>query len=125
MNFPEVGARIVALENRIVLGSHKKDDRTISNAVSCICAKADLSSSPRNDFTRGKAMNLKDTIAIVTGGGSGLGEATIREFAGAGARVAILDLAASPGAKVAESLGDKAIFVNADVVSDDQVKDAV
>jgi NAD(P)-dependent dehydrogenase (short-subunit alcohol dehydrogenase family) len=70
-------------------------------------------------------MNLKDAVAIVTGGGSGLGEATIREFAGAGARVAILDLPSSPGAKVAESLGDKAIFVPADVVNEDQVKDAI
>src|ERR1039457_925429 len=70
-------------------------------------------------------MNLKNAVALVTGGGSGLGEATVREFASAGARVAILDLPSSPGAKVAESLGANAVFVPADVVSEDQVKDAV
>ncbi len=52
-------------------------------------------------------MNLKNAVALVTGGGSGLGEATVREFAAAGAKVAILDLPSSPGAKVAESLGAK------------------
>jgi len=70
-------------------------------------------------------MNLKDAIALVTGGGSGLGEATAREFAGAGARVAILDLESSPGAKVAESFGDKGLFIAADVVSADGVAAAV
>ncbi len=70
-------------------------------------------------------MNLKNAIAIVTGGGSGLGEATVREFASAGAKIVILDLPASPGAKVAESLGANAIFVEADVASGDQVTDAV
>ena len=70
-------------------------------------------------------MNLKNAVALVTGGGSGLGEATVREFASAGAKVAILDLPSSPGAKVAESLGDNAIFVQADVGSADQVTDAI
>lgn len=70
-------------------------------------------------------MQLKDSVALVTGGGSGLGEATIREFAGAGARVAILDLPSSAGAKVADSIGERALFVPADVVSADQVTDAV
>jgi NAD(P)-dependent dehydrogenase (short-subunit alcohol dehydrogenase family) len=70
-------------------------------------------------------MQLKDSVALVTGGGSGLGEATIREFTGAGARVAILDLPSSAGAKVADSIGGRAIFVPADVVSADQVTDAV
>lgn len=70
-------------------------------------------------------MELKDAVAMVTGGGSGLGEATAREFARMGARVAILDLPKSPGAKVAESLGEKGIFVTADVASADDVAQAV
>lgn len=70
-------------------------------------------------------MNLKNAVALVTGGGSGLGEATVREFASAGAKVAILDLPSSPGAKVAESLGANALFVEADVASSDQVTDAI
>jgi NAD(P)-dependent dehydrogenase (short-subunit alcohol dehydrogenase family) len=70
-------------------------------------------------------MNLKDSVALVTGGGSGLGEATAREFHAAGARTAILDLPASPGQKVAESLGERAMFVAADVVSDKEVSAAV
>ncbi len=70
-------------------------------------------------------MNLKDAVALITGGGSGLGEATAREFAGAGARIAILDLQSSPGAKVAESFGDRGMFVAADVVSADGAAEAV
>jgi len=68
-------------------------------------------------------MNLKDAVALVTGGGSGLGEGTSREFAAAGAKVAILDLPASPGQTVANSLGG--LFVAADVVSDKEVAQAV
>jgi hypothetical protein len=56
-------------------------------------------------------MNLKDAVAIITGGGSGLGEATAREFADGGAKIVILDLPASPGAKVAESFGNNGLFV--------------
>ncbi|MGH7931796.1 MAG: 3-hydroxyacyl-CoA dehydrogenase [Candidatus Binataceae bacterium] len=70
-------------------------------------------------------MKLQDAVALITGGGSGLGEATAREFAGAGAKIVVLDLPASPGLKVAESLGDKGLFVAADVVSGDAVSAAV
>jgi NAD(P)-dependent dehydrogenase (short-subunit alcohol dehydrogenase family) len=70
-------------------------------------------------------MNLKDKVAVITGGGSGLGEATGREFAAAGARVVVLDLANSPGPKVADSLGDKGLFVAADVVSGDALEGAI
>jgi len=70
-------------------------------------------------------MNLKNSVALISGGGSGLGEATAREFAATGAKIAILDLLASPGLKVAESLGREAVFVPADVVSDKEVTEAV
>jgi 3-hydroxyacyl-CoA dehydrogenase / 3-hydroxy-2-methylbutyryl-CoA dehydrogenase len=70
-------------------------------------------------------MNLKDAVAVITGGGSGLGAATAQEFAERGAKVAILDLPSSPGAKVAEGFGAKGLFVAADVTSGAEVEAAV
>ncbi|MGH7950084.1 MAG: SDR family NAD(P)-dependent oxidoreductase, partial [Candidatus Binataceae bacterium] len=70
-------------------------------------------------------MELKNAIALITGGGSGLGEATAREFANVGAKIAILDLPASPGVAVAESLGASGLFVAADVAAGDPVAQAV
>jgi 3-hydroxyacyl-CoA dehydrogenase/3-hydroxy-2-methylbutyryl-CoA dehydrogenase len=70
-------------------------------------------------------MKLKDAVAVITGGGSGLGEATSREFASAGARIVVLDLANSPGPRVAESFGEQGLFVAADVVSGDAVEAAI
>ena len=49
-------------------------------------------------------MKLEGTVAIVTGGGSGLGAATARRLAAAGARVAVLDLDAVAAAKVADDI---------------------
>ena len=69
------------------------------------------------------SMEINGLSAIVTGGGSGLGEATARELASRGARVAILDLGRSNGAEVASSLSG--VFVEADVTSDEQVTAAV
>lgn len=70
-------------------------------------------------------MKLQDAIALISGGGSGLGEATAREFAAAGARIVVLDLPGSPGAKVAESFGDNGLFCAADVISGDGVANAI
>ena len=64
-------------------------------------------------------MNISDTVAIVTGGASGLGLATSRALAAAGARVVILDLAAPT-----EPL-DGTTFVTADVTSEADVAAAV
>ena len=70
-------------------------------------------------------MQIQGIGAVVTGGGSGLGEATARALAARGARVAILDLGRSKGAEVAKSIGDAAIFCEADVASEEQVTAAL
>ncbi|MBZ9893951.1 MULTISPECIES: 3-hydroxyacyl-CoA dehydrogenase [unclassified Mesorhizobium] len=62
-------------------------------------------------------MNPNGEVAVVTGGGSGLGEATARALAARGARVAILDVGVDRAAKVAAEIGG--IAVQCDVGSAD------
>lgn len=64
-----------------------------------------------------------DDVVLVSGGGSGMGEATARGFAEAGARVVVLDLPDSPGAAVADAIGAR--FCPGDVRDADQVGEAV
>lgn len=70
-------------------------------------------------------MEIAGIGAIVTGGASGLGEATVRALAARGAQVAVLDLASSKGADVARSLGSGVLFLPADVTHEEQVGQAV
>jgi len=70
-------------------------------------------------------MKIKDAVAVVTGGASGLGAATVRELIGAGGRAMILDRSQSDGAKLAEELGTNVAFAAADVTSDAEVQAAV
>jgi NAD(P)-dependent dehydrogenase (short-subunit alcohol dehydrogenase family) len=57
-------------------------------------------------------MNIQGTAALVTGGGSGLGEATARELARLGAKVAVLDLNMNNAQRVAEDIGGIAVPCN-------------
>jgi NAD(P)-dependent dehydrogenase (short-subunit alcohol dehydrogenase family) len=55
-------------------------------------------------------MNLQQATAIVTGGASGLGEATVRAFHAAGANVIIADLNQDRGNALVTELGDRVRF---------------
>jgi NAD(P)-dependent dehydrogenase (short-subunit alcohol dehydrogenase family) len=66
-------------------------------------------------------MRLKDKVAIVTGGASGLGRAAVENFARNGARVAIFDLNREAGEELARDLGDQALFCQVNVADDDSV----
>jgi NAD(P)-dependent dehydrogenase (short-subunit alcohol dehydrogenase family) len=67
-------------------------------------------------------MDIKGLSAVVTGGASGLGEATARELAKRGAKVAIFDRDVEKGTKVAAELGG--VFCEVDVTSDEKVQAA-
>lgn len=66
-------------------------------------------------------MDVRNAAAIVTGGASGLGLATVRELHGAGAEVVIVDLPSSAGEAVAKELGEGAVFAAADVTDGTQI----
>jgi NAD(P)-dependent dehydrogenase (short-subunit alcohol dehydrogenase family) len=68
-------------------------------------------------------MDLTGTAAIISGGASGLGEATARALAAAGSTVVIADLNADRGEAVAAELGGK--FVQTDVADEASVTTAV
>jgi NAD(P)-dependent dehydrogenase (short-subunit alcohol dehydrogenase family) len=68
-------------------------------------------------------MNLNGTSAIVSGGASGLGEATARELAQAGALVLVADLNAERGQKIAAEIGG--LFAQVDVSDEASVATAV
>jgi NAD(P)-dependent dehydrogenase (short-subunit alcohol dehydrogenase family) len=68
-------------------------------------------------------MDLTGTAAIISGGASGLGEATARALAAAGSTVVIADLNADRGEAVAAETGGK--FVQTDVVDEASVSTAV
>lgn len=70
-------------------------------------------------------MDLSNTVALVTGGASGLGRATTERLLAAGAHVVMVDLNAEVGQQVASELGESAHFVSADVTDEEQVQAAI
>jgi NAD(P)-dependent dehydrogenase (short-subunit alcohol dehydrogenase family) len=70
-------------------------------------------------------MALADSVALVTGGAGGLGEATVRQLAAAGATVVIADLSDDKANKLADDLGSKVKYVRTDVTDEASVQNAV
>jgi len=70
-------------------------------------------------------MDVSGVSAIVTGGAGGLGEATARRLAAAGASVVIADLSDERGKALAADLGDSALYVSTDVLDEDSIQGAI
>lgn len=67
-------------------------------------------------------MNLNNYVAVITGGASGIGEATVRLFIERGAKVVIVDLNEERGSALEAELGERAWFYKADVSDSAQVQ---
>lgn len=64
-------------------------------------------------------------MALVTGGASGLGRATVERFIKKGSNVVICDLPSSAGSQMVKDLGERAHYVNADVTSEADVQNLI
>src|SRR5205823_8297692 len=76
-------------------------------------------------WPRFRPMQIQGAGALVTGGASGLGEATVRRLTAAGAAVTILDRDVDKGEALAKELGDATRFAYTDVADPGQVEAAV
>ncbi len=65
-------------------------------------------------------MQIKNHVFLITGGASGLGAATATTLAAEGGKVVLVDLNEEAGQKKADEIGENAIFVKADITSEEQ-----
>jgi len=73
-------------------------------------------------------VRLKNRVAVVTGGASGIGRATALRFSGEGASVAIFERNSAGGEEVCREIthhGRKASFVQTDIAVEEQVREAI
>lgn len=66
-------------------------------------------------------MDLKDKVAVITGGASGLGRATVKRFVANGAKAAIFDMNAEKANQLVAEFPGKVIFCNVNVTSEESV----
>ncbi len=70
-------------------------------------------------------MELKDSVAIITGGASGLGEATTRKFHSLGSKVCLFDLDNLRGKKLEKELGENCAYFSVDVCNEHDLIQAI
>ena len=70
-------------------------------------------------------MRMKDKVAVITGGASGIGKRTVERFVEEGGRAIIADIQDDRGLRMQEDLGDKVRYQRCDVMVEADIKAAV
>ncbi|MBW2623743.1 MAG: glucose 1-dehydrogenase [Deltaproteobacteria bacterium] len=68
---------------------------------------------------------LDNQVAVITGGASGIGKASVELFIKEGARVVVADIIDDYGQSLADEMGENAVYLHTDVSQEDQIKAAV
>ena len=68
---------------------------------------------------------LDGKVAVITGGASGIGAATVRRFVDEGAKVVIADVQDDAGELLAKEVGESSVFAHCDVSSEEDIAGAV
>ena len=70
-------------------------------------------------------MDIKNKVAVVTGGASGIGEATVHRYLSLGASVAIFDMSKASGIEPQPEYKDRVRYYSVDVSNEDDVRSAI
>ena len=71
-------------------------------------------------------MELKDKVALITGGASGLGQATVEAFVSKGAKVVILDINEENANAIIKNLGEEnVLFISTNIMEEEPVTSAI
>ncbi|GMI71079.1 short-chain dehydrogenase reductase 5 [Hibiscus trionum] len=68
---------------------------------------------------------LQDKVAIITGGGSGIGASAVHVFHENGAKVVIADIQDIQGQAISDKLGENVCFIHCDVSNEDDVRNLI
>jgi 3-hydroxyacyl-CoA dehydrogenase / 3-hydroxy-2-methylbutyryl-CoA dehydrogenase len=93
--------------------------------VTCHCSDHFIISLPIIHIENRERMKIHDRTFVVSGGASGLGEATVRMIYENGGYVSILDMNAENGQRIAKELAPRAVFYECDVTDSDSIAAAV
>ena len=71
-------------------------------------------------------MDLNNKVALITGGASGLGQATVEAYVAKGVKAVILDINEDKASEIINNLGeDKVMFISTDIMKEDPVVEAI
>ena len=71
-------------------------------------------------------MDLDNKVALITGGASGLGQATVEAYVAKGAKAVILDINEDKASEIINNLGeDKVMFISTDIMKEEPVVEAI